>query len=494
MKHKFTQAVLWLTLAEIIYSLSGYVVHALTGRLLGPAEYGRYGLVITLTTMLIVLVGNGIPTAMSKYLSSVSEKSPEQIYGIRRSAFFLQLTFIGSLTILFYLAAPLFAWILGDPSLTPLLQLSSLVIPTFAAASFNLYFFVGLHFFRVQAGLKILRSLSRVAFIGGLALTSGTWGAVTGNILAPLMVFLVGLAIEPWLMRRYFPQAVERKHSSPRFPWRDILAHAWPLTLFLLFYELILTVDLFLVKILLADDHLTGLYNAAVTVGRIPYYLFYALALALLPTIAKSEAEQNQGETKILLTKSFRLMLFFLVPLVTLLALYARETLNLFYGSAYLEATLPMAILSIGVGCLTVFYVFTFALNGAGLLRFPLVLAMAGLALGLALNLTLIPLYGLVGGALAVTITSSLLMIGILIKVTTHFNLDFPWRSVSLSLLGAALIFTVSLVLPAGSLFILSSALLGSLYLGFLYLTKVITEKDIVPILRIFSKKKIISN
>lgn len=484
----FSQAVIWLTLAEIVYNLSGYIVHALTGRFLGPAEYGRYGLVITLTTMVIVLVGNGIPTAMSKYLSAASEKDPGTIYGIRRAAFRVQLILMGSLTSLFFLAAPGIAWLLGDETLTPLFQLSSLIIPTFAAASFNLYFFIGLHFFRVQAFLKTLRSLGRVIFIGGLAFTSGTWGAVTGNILAPLAVFLVGLAIEPWLMRRYFPEAVHAKTTTPNFPWRDIVAHALPLTFFLLFYELILTIDLFLVKILLANDHLTGIYNAAVTVGRIPYYLFYALAIALLPTIAKTEAHQDTLATKKLLNQSFRLMLFLLIPLVVLLTLYAPETLHLFYGNAFLEAALPMTILAIGVGCLTVFYVFTFAMNGAGLLRFPLQLAIGGMILGLMLNLVLIPLYGLVGAAMAVTVTSFLLMLGILIKVFTHFHLTFPWRTVFLSFVGACIILFLSRFLPADSWFILSSTVLGAIYLSFLYLTKAMTNEDLAPILRLFKR------
>lgn len=486
MKHRFAQAVIWLTLAEVVYNLSGYVVHALTGRFLGPAEYGRYGLVITLTTMLIVLVGNGIPTAMSKHLASASDKDPRSIYGIRRAARFLQLILIATLTLGFYFSAPLLAKLLGDPSLTPLFKLSSLIIPTFAAASFNLYFFIGLHFFRVQAFLKTLRSLARIIFIGGLAFTSGTWGAITGNILAPLIVFFVGLALEPYLMRRYFPEAVSSKTTTPNFPWRDIISHALPLTLFLLFYELILTIDLFLVKILLADDHLTGIYNAAVTVGRIPYYLFYALAIALLPTIAKTEAHRDTEATKKLLSQSFRLMLFLLIPLVTLISIYAQETLQLFYGDAFLEATIPMMVLTVGVGCLTVFYVFTFAMNGAGLLRFPLQLAIGGMLLAVALNFILIPLYDLVGAAMAVAITSLLLMLGILIKVFTHFNLTLPWYTVLISLLGAFGIVLLSRFLPANNWFIFSSTCLGLTYLGFLYLTKALTTEDLAPFKKLF--------
>jgi len=57
-------------------------VHSVAGRILGPADYGRYGLVVTLTTMVIVLIGNGIPTAMSKYVSASLEKDPANIHSI----------------------------------------------------------------------------------------------------------------------------------------------------------------------------------------------------------------------------------------------------------------------------------------------------------------------------------------------------------------------------------------------------------------------------
>ena len=59
------KSALWVTISEIIFNLAGFVIHSVVGRILGPADYGRFGLVVTLTTMIIMLIGNGIPTAMS---------------------------------------------------------------------------------------------------------------------------------------------------------------------------------------------------------------------------------------------------------------------------------------------------------------------------------------------------------------------------------------------------------------------------------------------
>jgi O-antigen/teichoic acid export membrane protein len=130
----FSRSIFWLSLSEIIFNVAGYAIHSAMGRILGPSDYGRFGLVVTLTTMIIVLIGNGIPTAMSKYLSEAFETMPEKIYGIKRAAARLQIVLMGSVTITFFFMAPILASLLNDPNLTSLFRLSSLIIPAFSAA------------------------------------------------------------------------------------------------------------------------------------------------------------------------------------------------------------------------------------------------------------------------------------------------------------------------------------------------------------------------
>lgn len=489
MKQKFTQAVVWLTLAEIIYNLSGYVVHALTGRLLGPEAYGRYGIVITLTTMIIVLVGNGIPTTMSKYLSAAFEKNPQDIYSIRRSSAKLQALIMGGLTIIFFLTAPLIARALGDQTLTPLFQLSALIIPAFAASSFNLYYFIGLHFFRIQALLKTIRSIARVGFIVTLAYYAGVDGAVMGNILAPATVFITGLLLEGYLTKKYFPQAVAAP-STTSFPWQTLLTYAWPLTVFLLFYELILTTDLYLVKAILGSDYLTGIYNAAITVGRIPYYLFYALALILIPAIAKTTAEEDHQETERLVNQSLRLLVLLLFPLVTLLVAYAPQILNLFYGNRFDAAATPMNIYCVGVAFLTVFYVLSFALNGAGLVKIPMRLSIYGVIGMLLLNIILIPRYELIGAALSTTIVCFVLMLAILWYIEHHFRVRLTLRTFFTSLLSALLIALATRALPQGNWsFMVSGAVLFFAYFALLKLFRELKDTDTAPLRRLFGQK-----
>lgn len=487
---KFSQALAWLTVSEVIFNIAAYVVHSVAGRILGPADYGRYGLVVTLTTMVIVLIGNGIPTAMSKYISGVLEKSPGDIRSIKKKTALLQTYIIGGITILFFLLAPVIAWALRDPSLTPLFQISSLIIPAFAAASFYHYYLIGLHLFKLQAIVKIIRSFARVGFITLTAIFFGLNGAIGGYILAPLFTFGAVLLIDEFYVKRTLGYGVKNNGHDFDFPTKTILAYAGPLTLFLVFYELLLTIDLYFVKALLQDDYLTGLYNAAITVGRIPYYLFAALAMILLPAISKTTAERNTEETVSLVNKSLRLMTFLLFPMITLMIAYAAQILHFFYGTRYAGAEQAMSIFAIGVGFLTVFYVLAFALNGAGLVRIPMKLAFFGFLSMAALNFLLIPPFGIIGAALAATLTALALMIGILISTERHFSVRLPLKTVFLSLLSSLLIALLARLLPAGSIsFIASGTMLFLAYFVLLKMFGELKEADLAPFYALFRKR-----
>src|SRR3990172_12192017 len=184
----------WVTLSEIIYNLSAYIIHSGMGRILGPADYGRYGFVGTLTTMVVVLIGQGVPTAMAKYLGEIYDTNLGLIPIIKRQTAKIQFVLIGGITVLFFILSPVIAWALGDPTLTNLFRLSSLVIPAFALASFYFYYYTGLHKFNIQAWLKTIRSIARLGFILGLAyyLKSrglALEGAIVGYVFAPIFVY-----------------------------------------------------------------------------------------------------------------------------------------------------------------------------------------------------------------------------------------------------------------------------------------------------------------
>ncbi|HPN54447.1 MAG TPA: flippase [Candidatus Moranbacteria bacterium] len=493
MSTNLARSTFWLVVSEIIFNLSGYVIHSLVGRILGPADYGRYGLVVTLTTMVIILIGNGIPTAMAKYISEIFEANPRLVLAIKKKTIVLQTILIGAITIIFFLSAPLISHVLGDPSLTPLFRISTLIIPAFAMASFYFSFYTGLHKFNVQSVLKTLRSVFKVAAIVGLAYAFRVPGSIVGYALAAFLVFLIAFALDQLKYTKELKKAAKTQNLAleSQFETKKLINYAWQIILFFLAYELLISIDLYLVKGILHDDYLTGVYNGALTVGRIPYYIFYALTIMLLPVVSKTTAEKNHDETNKIISQSMRLMTILLVPSVILMSQFAEPIIQIFYGHKYLAAAFPMSILAYGVGFLTIFYVMSFVLNGAGKTKIPMFISIFGVIVNTILNYILINKYGIAGSAIATTITSFVVMLAILHYVRRDFGVILELKSLLKIIFSGGLMFTASLFFSKGEfIFIAWSVILFAGYLLILYVLGEITKNDLEYIKHIIAKKK----
>jgi O-antigen/teichoic acid export membrane protein len=388
--------------------------------------------------------------------------------------------------------APVFSAILGDPQLTRLFRISTLIIPAFAAASFYFSYFTGLHRFNIQAFLKIMRSVMRVGFIISLAYIFKLPGSIIGYIIAPAAVFLIAYGIDKLKVDKEIAASSSTpRNDKPYFDWHKLTSYAWQIVIFFLAYELLISIDLYLVQGILKNDYLTGIYNASLTLGRIPYYLFYALTVILLPVISKSTFEKNFEKTARIISQSLRMMLILLIPGIILMSLYANQIIRIFYSNRYQEAGYPMSILVWGVGFLTIYYVLCFVMSGAGIVKKPMYISIIGLALNSVLNYFLIKKYGLTGSAIATTITSAIITFIMLYYIWIDFKVVIKLKSFLKMVLAGFIIYLAALYLPRGQwTFILSSLILFALYIGILMFLGEIKKEDILSFKNSLMPKK----
>jgi len=494
MPKNLVRTTLWITISEIIFNISGFFIHTVMGRILGPADYGRYGIVVTLTTMVIILVGNGIPTAMAKYLSEIFETKPHLISIIKKQAILLQSVIVGTITILFFIFSPLIAKLLGDATLTPLFRLSTLIIPSFAMASFYFSYYTGLHQFNIQSILKVFRSIFKIIFILLFAYFWKLEGSISGYIVAPLTIFFIALAIDKFKISKQLkrtPKFITEIKQKENFDWRLLINYAWQIIIFFLAYELLISIDLYMVKAILKSDYSTGIYNASLTLARIPYYIFYSLTVILLPVISKTTSQNNHTQTAKIINQSLRLMLILLVPMIVLMSVFAQPLIRLFYSSRYESSALPMTILVLGVGFLTIYYVFCFVMSGANKVKKPMLISIFGLFLNIILNYFLIKKYALVGSSIATSITSIVITFIMLYYIWKDFGVKISLKFFSKIIIAGTLMLGVSQLLPSQEkfTFIFWSFLLFIFYLDILYVLGEIGKKDMLIIKSLTIKK-----
>jgi stage V sporulation protein B len=476
----------WVMISEVIYNLSAYVIHAVMGRMLGPAEYGRFGIIVTLTTMTVVLIGQSVPTAMSKYLSEIFEKEKGLIPIIKWQTIKIQSVIIGSVTVLFFFLSPVIARVLNDPTLTNLFRLSSLVIPAFALASFYFSYYTGIQKFKIQAFLKTNRGIMRIVFIIGLAFLlkahgMALQGAILGYVIAPLSIFFEAYSLDPY----------KKLKAVGTFDWKKLVVFAWPVTIFLIAYQLLNTIDLYLVKGILRSDFQTGIYNAAYTVGTIPYNLFYALTIILLPSISKSTAANNFDETKKIISQSLRFLVMFLIPVCLLMSYFSLPIIQIFFSSKYALSAPVMSVYVIAEGFLTVFYVLTFILNGAGKVKFPMITAIIGFLMNSVLTYFLIKSYGIMGAAAGTALMALVVMLVGLYYTHREFGYLFKISSFFKIILASAAMSALAFVFPRNNYyFILWSLVLFAVYLVALWALREIGAKDLILVRELLSRKK----
>lgn len=468
---------LWLILSELSFNLSGYIIHAFLGRFLGPAEYGRFGIIITFSTMIVVLIGRGIPIAMSKYLSEIKKEDLKTNAPLIKKIALWEQTKIAFLMMLFYwLASPLFAFLLKDPELTSLFQLSSLVILTFSLASFFVYYYNGIEFFGRQSFLKFTRAVFRVGLVVVLGFFFQIKGAIWGQILAPFCVFILALVLDPFKKEQTKKVPLKEKNLIKK----KLLHFAWPITLFLVFYELMISLDLYLVKAVLKDNLQTGIYNAALTIGRLPYYAFYFLTLLILPKISYTSFQQDKKGTQRIMQKLFRFLIFLFLPTLVITSFFSQSLIEFFYGQPYLSATNPMKILVWGVGFLTIFHILVSALNGFGKNRISMWLAFWGMITNAILNYFFIQHWGIIGSAWATTITAFLAMLLIIFYTKKKICAFINWQLLIKGIFSASLVFLLANFYFSQHrfFFIPSAILLLGIYLLILFFLKTFQEDD----------------
>jgi O-antigen/teichoic acid export membrane protein len=472
----------WLFVAEFLFYLSGYVVHMGAGRILGVEDYGRYTLVITGTLLVANLIGAGLPIAMGKFLSA-SLGGGETAFAqmIKKKVALWQsicMLFIGGI---FFLVSPALARLLGDPELVTLFMMASFIIPLYGADLFYFHYYSGLKRFDIQSWLKFFRAILRMSVILGLAYWFHLEGMIAGYLLVPLFVFGLAWAIDVFSLKKTFKidQRVSTAKENVSFSFRDVFHLAGFTVLFLVFFEILVSFDVYVIKYLTGDDNVVGNYSAALTIARIPTFLFYALTIILLPTISEARALKDMKRARELLSLAFRYMLIVTAPLVVTLMVYNTWLPVFLFGAEFAGAGSFLIFLGIALGVLTILYVFGFAFVGAGKGGIPVIIGGSAIIINMLAIGVFYGHWGVVGIAFSKVLVAIFVCLGILFASWKVFSLTVSWKDI-LGVIGFSIVLYGGLMLLGDNTvnFFVGVPLGVCIYFILLWFSGIVSQKD----------------
>ncbi len=434
MSQSITKGTIYLGIVQLLFLISGYAIHIGLGRLLGPELYGIYAVVISLVTIINLILTTGIPQTVSKFVS----ERPDLARSILKTSGRLQLYLSSFIFVVYFISAGFVAEMLKDDSLTTLIRISSFMILPYALFSLYGGYFNGLRDYRNQSVISIIYSISKIGLIFGFVLLGySIFGAVLGFAISPALALLIAVAIAG------VPVKATRYNNH-----RRIIRFALPVILLSVALNFSTSIDLLALKAIVKNPQEVGYYSAASMISKVPFTLLGALNMALFPAISSVTYLNNVEKTREYILESFRYVVIFLVPETAFISVPSTEFVALLYSQKYTLAGEPLRILIVGI---LFFSIFSYLLNivvASGRATTAMCFSILLLVLSTILNIFMIPIYGMIGAAVAVTLASLISMSILLVYVIHRFGSVVPWITfvkVILSTLLAILIFYIKL-------------------------------------------------
>lgn len=465
----------WLMFAHFMLLVSGYAVHFGLGRLFDPPTYGRFGVAISLMSLIEILVATGVPQAVNKFLSESRRDAGRLMY----SSFKVQGILAVSLFIAYFYFAGFSKDVFGEEGFTTPLRITAFDIPFYALFTLYVYgFFGGFRRFKNQAGLFATYATFKVVFILGLVkLGYGLEGALIGYVLTS--VCTAALAAALW-------DTKAEKGAKDK----KIIGFSMPLIVFSLTFTALMSLDILFLQGMLKDKALTGFYTSASVISKLPYYGFLALSATLLPSVSKAYAQGDMQQTRSYIKNSLRYIYILSLPLALLLSGFSKQILELIYSRQYAVAAHALSILAFGLTFLSFFYMLSTIVTASGKPYTSMGYAISLLPVNVILNIILIPRYGLKGAAVATTMTGLLGVTALGAYVYLRFKTLIGWKTFfRTSAIGAATVYLAQSFDMGGLPLIPYLAICYISYLVLLWLVKELGEEDVKVVKEVLNRR-----
>ncbi|MFA7244866.1 MAG: flippase [Candidatus Magasanikbacteria bacterium] len=467
---------MFMTMASVLQKVISFVYFAIVARQLGAESTGKYFFALSFTTIFVVFVDLGFSNILIREGAKLKDKIQEYFSNI----LFIKL-FLGFVS---FLAVVVVINLMGYELETKQLVYISAITMLFDSLHLTLY-----------GTLRAFGNLfyESIAIIVSQALTLilGTFFLFTGK---PL-IFLMYAFLIPSICNVLFASLIvifkynlnfKLKYNKEVFTY--LITLVIPFALAAIFARVYSFIDsIFLSK--MAGDEVLGWYSIPSKIAYALNFVPMALIAALYPKFSEYFLK-DKNKLSFVFHQSIKYLLLVSIPFVILVSLLAKDIIVYFFKSEYLNSVLPLQILLVGVIFAYLNFVFGSLLNACDRQKTQTSLIGTIMLINIVLNLFLIPKFGAVGAALAATIGNIAMSLFSIFFIAKFVKFDFDFLNKLFMQLFFIIIFIIIFTFFTDKFFgFFWAFLIGSLiYLVMVFLTKTITKKQILEMMRLTSK------
>jgi O-antigen/teichoic acid export membrane protein len=380
----------WLFLERIVRIVISFVVSIYVVRYLGPKDFGLYSYVLSFFWLFGSLSTVGLEAISTREIV----KQPERVDEINGTVFILRL--VGSLAAIILIGITLL--ITGEETFTAILILITSASFLFQSFSVIEYYFRGIvkakyNAYALSASV-ILASLFKIILI---------------LIKAPLLYFVFAIVFE-YLALAVGLVLVYHLNKLSLFKWKfsrelsvKLLKDSWPLMLSGLVVMVYMRIDQILIKHMI-DEVAVGYYAAAVRICEAWYFIPVTLCNSIFPAIvnAKNVSEEFYNNR---MQKLYDLLAWLAIGIAVPVTIFSDQIISILFGSTFAPAS-PVLIIYIWAGVAVFLGVASSQyLINENLTKVSFSRTSIGMIINVILNLVLIPVYGIIGSAVATLVS-----------------------------------------------------------------------------------------
>ncbi len=301
----------------------------------------------------------------------------------------------------------------------------------------------------------------------------------------PLFWLAGSLAASVFLLVVFFIKFGALHLSFDFSAFKKLLKLAFPIGLSYFIVQLFFHFDIIMLGLLKTDDAV-GIYQASSKIIQLVLQWFNLFFIVIFPVLSRLYLESKE-KIKILIGIIIKYFIIISFPLITMGTIMAKDILNLLFGSEYIEGIMVFQILLWTLACFLVNYSLINLLLACGREKKLLMGMSLGTLTNIVLNLFLIPLYGILGAAIATVIGSLVILIYMYYQSRKIIRIPFI-KNIPLPFVAALITIVIIHLLKITNIFLLLLIGVGG-YFSLLFLLRGITWNEIKNI-----KNRILGN
>lgn len=401
-KNSVTKNALWIIICKIVQSFLGLIVSMLTARYLGPSNYGLISYAASVVAFVIPIMQLGFRSTLVSEIINNPEKEGE----ILGTSIFLNI--LSSLACV--LGISVFVYIANKNETETLIvcTLYSLSL-IFQATEMIQYWFQAKLMSQYTSLTSVFAYIIVSAYKIYLLITQKNiyWFAISQAIdyfIISIVLIIFYYKTSPQKLSISFKRGIDMFSRSKYFIVSSLMVTIFAQT------------DKIMLKMMVGDSEV-GFYSAAVTCAGMTSFVFAAIIDSARPSVFSNKKVSNEAYEKSLMI-CYSIIIYLSLAQSCIFSIFADLIINILYGGAYASSA---NILRIVVWYTTFSYlgpVRNIWILAEDNQKYLWIINLSGAILNVIINFILIPIFGVMGAAIASLITQIFtnVIIGFIIK------------------------------------------------------------------------------